>query len=108
MQAAPSAWSMPTQPTGQAVSSFKVNKRLLLVLEQVPIRSRTDQLMGVQVGFSEKALQSQVKADGVVWDPASRLWKLPQRAARRLGLPDRVRVLKEGDGCGIHIYPERL
>ena len=66
-----------------------------LVLEQVPIRSRTDQLVGVQVGYGEKALQSQVKAAGGVWDPASRLWRLPQRTARRLGLSDRVRVLKE-------------
>lgn len=94
-QAAPSAWSMPTQPKGQAVSSFKVSNRLRLMLEQVPIRSRTDQLVGVQVGYGEKTLQSQVKAAGGVWDPASRLWKLPQRTARRLGLSDRVRLLKE-------------
>lgn len=65
------------------------------MLEQVPIRSRTDQLVGVQVGYGEKTLQSQVKAAGGVWDPASRLWKLPQRTARRLGLSDRVRLLKE-------------
>ena len=66
-----------------------------LVLEQVPIRSRPDQLVGVQVGYSEKALQSQVKAAGGVWDPASRLWKLPQRTDRRLELSDRVRLLEE-------------
>ncbi|MFC3683938.1 hypothetical protein ACFOPI_10070 [Hydrogenophaga luteola] len=122
---------MPTQPKGQAVSSFKVTKKLQprtpgaqkllqrfgdalvcvrrrvapegearcttveLVLEQVPIRSRTDQLVGVQVGYGEKALQSQVKAAGGVWDLASRLWRLPQRTARRLGLSDRVRALQE-------------
>ena len=130
-QAALSAWSMPTPPKGQAVSSFKVTKKLPpgtpgaqkllqrfgealvcvrhrvtpdgearcttveLVLEQVPIRSRTEQLGGVQVGYGEKSLQSQVKAAGGVWDSACRLWKLPQREARRLGLSDRVRVLKE-------------
>lgn len=66
-----------------------------LVLEQVPIRSRTDQLVGVQVGYGEKALQSQVTAAGGVWDLAFRLWKLPQRTARRLGLSDRVLALKE-------------
>lgn len=66
-----------------------------LVLEQVPIRSRTDQLVGFQVGYGEKILQSQVMAAGDVWVPASRLWKLPQRTARRLGLSDRVPVLKE-------------
>lgn len=71
-QAAPPAWSMPTQPKGQAVSSFKVTKKLQLLLEQVPIRSRTEQLVGVQVGYGEKALQSQVKAAGGVWDPAFR------------------------------------
>lgn len=130
-QAAPPAWSKPTHPKGQAVSSFKVTKKLPLgtpgaqkllqrfgealvclrhrvtpdrearcttvelVLERVPIRSRTDQLVGVQVGYSEKTLQSQVKATGGVWDPASRIWKLPQRTARRLGLSDRVRALQE-------------
>lgn len=52
-------------------------------------------LVGVQVAFGEKALQSQVKAAGGAWDPAFRLWKLPRRAARRLGHSDRVRVLKE-------------
>lgn len=66
-----------------------------LVREQVPIRFRTDQLVGVQVGYSEKALQSKVNTAGGVWDPASRLWKLPQRTARRLRLSGSVRVLKE-------------
>lgn len=94
-QAAPPAWSMPAQPKGQAVSSFKVIKNLQLLLEQVPIRSRTDQLVGVQVGYGEKALQSQVKAAGGVWGPASRLWQLPLGTSRRLGLSDRVLVLKE-------------
>lgn len=97
-QAAPSAWSMPTQPKGQAVSSFKVTKKLQLLLEQVPIRARTDQLVGIQVGSGEKALQSQVKAAGGVWDPASHashLWRLPQRTARRLGLSDCLRALQE-------------
>lgn len=82
-QAAPPAWSMPAQPKGQVVPSFKVTKKLPpdtpgaqrllqrfgealvcvrhrvtpdcearcttveLVLEQVPIRSRPDQLVGV-------------------------------------------------------------
>lgn len=94
-QAAPSAWSMPTQPKSQAVSSFKVTKKLQLLLEQVPIRSRTDPLVGVQVGYGERALQSQVKAAGGVWDPASRLWKSPLRTARQLGLSDCVRALQE-------------
>lgn len=66
-----------------------------LVLEQVPIRSRTDPLVGVQVGCGEEALQSQVKAAGGGWDPSFRLWKLLQRPARRFGLSDRVHVLKE-------------
>ena len=106
-QAAPPAWSMPTQAKGRAVSSFKVTKKLppgtpgaQKLLQRfgdalVPIRSRTDQLVGVQVGYGEKALQSQVKAAGGVWDPESRLWRLPQRTARRLGLSDRERVLAE-------------
>ena len=90
-QAAPPAWSMPTQPEGQAVSSFKVSKRLRLVLEQVPIRSRTDQLVGVQVGFGEKRCNHRSRQPAV-WGPASRLWKSPQRTARRLGLSDRERM----------------
>jgi hypothetical protein len=96
-QAAPPAWSMPTQPKGKAVSSFKVTKKLQLLLEQMPIRTRAGQLVGVQVGYGEKALQSQVKAAGGVSGPgpASRLWKLPQRTARRQGLSDRERALKE-------------
>lgn len=107
-QAAPPAWSMYAQPKGQAVPSFKVTKRLRLVLEHVSIRSRTDQLVGVRLGYGEKALQSQVKAAGGVRDPASRLWQLPLGTARRLGLSDRERVLKECDRCGIHIYPKKL
>ena len=94
-QAALSPWSMPTQPKGQSVPSFKVVKKLRVVLEQIPIFSRTDQLVGVQVDYSEKALLTQIKADEGVWDPASRLWKLLQRAARWLGLSDRLPVLKE-------------
>lgn len=66
-----------------------------LVLEQVPIRSRPSRLVGVQVGYGEKALQSQVKAAGGVWDPSLRLWKLPQPTARNLDLSDRVRALQE-------------
>lgn len=66
-----------------------------LVLEQVPVSSRADPLVGVHFGYGEKALQSEVKAAGGVWDPAFRLWKLPQRTARQLGLSDRVRALQE-------------
>ncbi len=129
-QAAPQAWSMPTQPKGRAVSSFKVTKKLSpgtpgaqklllrygeallcvrhrvtpdgearyttveLVLEQVPIRSRSYQLVGGQVAYGEKALQSLVKAAGG-GGPAFHLWKVPQHAARRLGLSDSVRALQE-------------
>jgi hypothetical protein len=127
----PSIWSLHAHPNGQAVSSFKVTKKLTpgtpgaqkllhrfgdalvcvrhrvtpdgearsttveLVLEQVPIRSRAGRLVGVQVGFGEKALQSQVKVAGGIWNPVFRLWKLPLRAARQLGLSDRVRALEE-------------
>ena len=56
---------------------------------------RAGRLVGVQVGFGEKALQSQVKVAGGIWDPVFRLWKLPLRAARQLGLSDRVRALEE-------------
>lgn len=61
-----------------------------LVLEQVTIRSRTDQLVGVQVGYADNALQSEVNAAASVWDPALRLWKLPPATARKLGLSNRV------------------
>lgn len=130
-QATPLIWSTPAHPKGQAVSSFKVTKKLApgtagaqkllhrfgdalvcvrhrvtpdgearcttveLVLEQVPIRSRGTPLVGVQVGYGEKTLQSQVKAAGGIWDPELRLWKLPQSTARKLGLSDRVRPLQE-------------
>ena len=96
-QAAPSAWLMPTESKGQAVSSFKVTKKLPPGTPGAQkLLQRFGEALGwVRVGCGEKALQSQVKAAGGVSNLASCLWTLPQRSARRLDLSHRIRALQE-------------
>lgn len=85
--AAPAAWSMPIQPEGQVVSSFKVTKKL-------PPGTPGAQKLLQRFGESLFCVRHRV-APGGVWGPASRLWKLSRLTARPLGLSDRVRVLKK-------------
>jgi hypothetical protein len=48
------------------------------------------QRVGVRLAYNEVDLRRQVKAVGGTWDPAERLWFLPEEHVRRLGLLQRV------------------
>jgi hypothetical protein len=48
------------------------------------------QRVGVRLAYNEVDLRRQVKAVGGMWDPAERLWFLPEEHVRRLGLLQRV------------------
>lgn len=61
-----------------------------VVVEKVPIVRRTNHVVGVQVGYEEKTLQSAVKAGGATWDKPAKLWRMPYRVAVGLGLQDRI------------------
>jgi hypothetical protein len=50
---------------------------------------KAERNVGVRVGFNETQLRQQVR-DRAKWDPSARLWRMPLRAARQLGLLDRV------------------
>jgi hypothetical protein len=49
-----------------------------------------ERIVGVRVGFNEAQLRQQVRDSGAKWDAPARLWRMPLRAARQLGLLDRV------------------
>jgi hypothetical protein len=61
-----------------------------LVVDTVPIRPRSDALVGLRVGAGERELQAKVKQGGGRWDAQARLWHLPRRVALVLGLKERI------------------
>ena len=61
-----------------------------LIVEQVPVVPRIDRVVGVRVHYAEAALQGTVKANGAKWDSAAKLWRMPHRAAVKLGLQSRI------------------
>ena len=64
-----------------------------LVVDCVAVEARSgkaDRIVGVRVGFNETQLRQQVRDSGATWDARARLWRMPVRAARQLGLLDRV------------------
>lgn len=46
--------------------------------------------VGIRLAYDEVDLRRQVKAVGGMWDPAERLWFVPEEYVRRLGLVQRV------------------
>jgi hypothetical protein len=46
--------------------------------------------LGLRLGFEETGLRKQIKAAGGLWDPAQKLWFVPEEEVRRLGLLERV------------------
>jgi hypothetical protein len=63
-----------------------------LIVNCVAVKARNgkaERNVGVRVGFNETQLRQQVR-DRAKWDPSARLWRMPLRAARQLGLLDRV------------------
>ena len=64
-----------------------------LVVDCVAVETRNgkaERIVGVRVGFNETQLRQQVRDSGATWDARARLWRMPLRAARQLGLLDRV------------------
>jgi hypothetical protein len=67
-----------------------------LIVECVPIEHDNkaargaDRVVGVRIGYGETQLRSIARANGATWDRSARLWRMPARAAKRLGLVERV------------------
>ena len=55
-----------------------------------PDRERPQQIVGVRVAYAEVSLRRAVGEAAGRWDPSARMWLLPLRTARILGLQDRV------------------
>jgi hypothetical protein len=83
-------------------------KTVELIIEEVPWTPRMDApdgaplrrppaLVGVRVQYPEAELRRTVKDAGGRWDPARKLWILPLRIARQLGLENRVVAVPDGD-----------
>jgi len=63
-------------------------------MKREPENRRPQNIVGLQVGFPEKAIRVAVKEAGGVWDSGMRLWLIAEGDARRLNLEARiVRVL---------------
>jgi hypothetical protein len=61
-----------------------------LVVEDAPVVSRSDRIVGVRVRLEECELRDKVKQTGATWDRDAKLWRMPLRAATRLGLKERI------------------
>ena len=61
-----------------------------LIVESAPIVRRADRIVGVRVRFGETTLQKQVKDQGAKWDQPAKVWRMPYRAAVKLGLENRI------------------
>jgi len=57
--------------------------------QKAPERFHTRRV-GVRIAYDEAELRKQIKAAGGMWDPAERLWFIPEEYVRRLGLVQRV------------------
>lgn len=75
-----------------------------LVVDCVAVETRNgkaERIVGVRVGFNETQLRQQVRDSGATWDARARLWRMPLRAAKGLGLLDRV--VQNRPFCGSHM-----
>ena len=61
-----------------------------LVVERAPVVPRQQKIVAVKIGLEEATLRAKVKQHGAKWDPIAKLWRLPARAAARLGLRERI------------------
>jgi hypothetical protein len=66
-----------------------------LIVECVPVQSvrsggRDSAVVGVRIGYHETDLRSRARDQGAAWDREAKLWRMTHRAARQLGLLDRV------------------
>jgi hypothetical protein len=61
-----------------------------LLVSSAPIRAQERHWVHIRVKPQERAVHEMVKLAGGIWDPTSRLWKLPSRVASILRLRDRI------------------
>ena len=61
-----------------------------LLVEKTAVVPRSDKIVGIRVGPSEKPLQTLVRAAGGTWDSKARVWRLPRRVVGVLKLVDRI------------------
>lgn len=63
-----------------------------LVVEEAPVLSRKTEnaIVGVRIAQAEVELQRRVREKGARWDPVAKLWRMPGKLMRALGLLDRV------------------
>ena len=61
-----------------------------LVVEIVPVRTKSTaadlEIVGVKVDYNEKELQSVVRKNGATWDRQAKVWRMPRKVAKELGL----------------------
>jgi len=58
-----------------------------LIVECTPIDARRDErLVTVQIGWNQRNLRAAALARGAAWDPTQRVWRMPQKVAKALGL----------------------
>ncbi len=61
-----------------------------LVVDEDVWRPRPKTVVGVRVVWGEAELARGVKRAGGRWDPERKVWRLPYRAVKRLGLRERM------------------
>jgi hypothetical protein len=61
-----------------------------LVVEQVPVNVKPEQVVGVKVGYNEGQLRAVIKAAGATWDKQAGVWRMPMKIARQLNLRERI------------------
>lgn len=63
-----------------------------LVVDAAPLAKRLsgDALLAIQLEGREFELRQRVKSGGGKWDPEARVWRLPRRKVKHLGLLGRV------------------
>lgn len=66
-----------------------------LVVERAVIRKRHDDIVAFKIRAKEDRLRREALRRGAVFDPATRLWKLPRHEVISLGLRDRIAISPE-------------
>jgi hypothetical protein len=64
-----------------------------LIVDCMAVETRSgkaERIVGVRVGFDETQLCKKVRGSGTKWVARARLWRMPLRFGRQLGLLDRV------------------
>ena len=63
-----------------------------LVVDEAPVtrRARLNDTVRVRIAYSEEQLRHHARASGAQWERESRLWAMPRRIAKKLGLLSRI------------------